>query len=123
MKNQTLIIKGSLPSLNEYISALNRNRYAGNHMKQVNTDLVYFECRSQKLEAVLEPVIIHYTWYMENKRKDVDNVSFAKKFINDGLVLAGILVDDSQKYVKGFTDTFFIDKNAPRIEISLEIVK
>jgi len=33
--------------------------------------------------------------------------------------MAGILPDDSRKYVKGFSDNFFIDKEFPRVEIEI----
>ena len=44
---------------------------------------------------------------------------FGKKFINDGLVKAGVLKDDSRKYIDGFTEQFLIDKDSPRVEVSI----
>lgn len=46
----------------------------------------------------------------EQKKRDADNIAFAKKFILDALVNMRVLPDDSRKYVKGFYDTIIDDK-------------
>ena len=55
-------------------------------------------------------VTIHFHWIEENKRRDYDNIAFAKKFILDALVKSGKLEDDNRKCVTGFTDTFAYGK-------------
>lgn len=117
---QTIIIPGTMPGLNEYITQLNGNRWSGNRMKQDQTSRVVMECRiCRALPVAHYPVTIEYDWYVPDRRKDLDNISWAKKLINDGLVVAGILTDDSQKYVAGFTDRFHIDKHNPRILVTI----
>jgi Holliday junction resolvase RusA-like endonuclease len=113
-------ITGEVCDLNTYIKALNNNRFGGNKIKQDETNRVYQECKVQKVSPVKNyPITLIYNWYSKNERKDIDNVAFAKKFINDGLVLAGVLQDDSRKYVSGFEDNFFIDKENPRVEVEI----
>lgn len=112
-----LLIPGELPTLNEYVGAIARNRYVGGSMKRVHTDIVYYHCREQKLSVCTKPVHITFKWFMKNKKKDIDNVAFAKKFILDGLVKAGVLYNDTQEWVTGFTDEFAIDKENPRVEV------
>ena len=113
-----ITIKGELTDLNQYIKALNNHRFVGSKIKKEETERVYWECKEQKIKPVTKfPVKIHYRWYSPNARKDIDNVAFSKKFINDGMVMAGILPDDSRKYVSGFSDDFFIDKENPRVEV------
>lgn len=112
-----ITIQGELVDLNSYIGALNSHRYVGSKTKKEQTELCAMYAMKCKEEIKQFPVHITYKWYTKNKRKDIDNVSFSKKFINDGLVLAGILPDDSRKYVQGFTDEFYIDKENPRVEI------
>lgn len=118
MTRKKLIIEGELPSLNEYINAERTNKYAGATIKRNSTMMVLAYARKSKLEAIMTPVVLLFKWYMKDRRKDIDNVAFAKKFILDGLVKAGILYDDNQKWVKGFQDKFYIDKKKPRIEVS-----
>lgn len=69
---------------------------------------------------IKQPVKIAFRWYEKNSRRDMDNIAFAKKFILDALVKKGVLQDDGWKWVKGFTDEFFIDKKNPRIEVELK---
>jgi Holliday junction resolvase RusA-like endonuclease len=59
-------------------------------------------------------------WIEENRRRDLDNVSGSRKFILDALVKAGVLPDDSPKYVRAFTDTFGYAKEA---KVIIEIEK
>ena len=98
-----------LPSLNEYISAINRSRYEGNAMKQsVQNDIAIFIKRLPRFE---KPVVIHFHWIEGNKRRDYDNIAFAKKFILDALVNCGKLKDDNRKCVIGFSDSFSYGKS------------
>lgn len=108
-----------LPSLNEYITECRRNRYAGNTMKREiqNILAVYL----MDLPEFEKPVMIHFHWIENNRRRDLDNIAFGKKFILDALVECGKLKGDSQKYVVGFTDTFEI-QDWPKIEIDIEEV-
>ena len=50
--------------------------------------------------------MINFTWREKDKGRDLDNIAFAKKFILDAMVRRGIIPDDSQKWVKGFSDSF-----------------
>jgi Holliday junction resolvase RusA-like endonuclease len=71
---------------------------------------------------VTPPVKIDFVWY-NNGRKDPDNIRIASKMIIDGLVKASILPEDNQKIIKGFTDTFFKDKDDPRVEVTIRSIK
>lgn len=53
---------------------------------------------------------MRFYWHERTKKRDADNIAFAKKFILDALVKNGVLADDSRKYVKGFYDTIVDDK-------------
>lgn len=93
-----------LPSLNEYINACRKNKYAGAEMKKrVENGIAYF---IQKLPMFKNPIKIHFHWIEGNKRRDLDNVAFGKKFILDALVKCGKMKDDNRKCVTGFIDTF-----------------
>lgn len=55
-------------------------------------------------------VIVRFEWHEKTKKRDADNIAFAKKFILDALVKMRVLEDDSRKYVKGFYDVIVDDK-------------
>lgn len=93
-----------LPSLNEYINECRKNKYAGGKMKkEVENDISVF---IQRLPQFEKPIKINFTWVEGNKRRDLDNICFGKKFILDALVKCGRLKDDNRKCVTAFTDSF-----------------
>lgn len=97
-------IRGKLPTCNEYILACRTNRYAGSKMKQETEQLILWQLG--KLEQITAPVIIHFTWHEKTRRRDKDNVAFAKKFILDAMQKSGKLPNDNNRYIAGFSDAF-----------------
>ena len=63
-----------------------------------------------KLPRFEKPIHITFTWIEANKKRDLDNVAFAKKFILDAMVKYKKLKDDNRKFVTGFTDKFMYSK-------------
>lgn len=92
-----------LPSLNDYIAKINRNKYAGNKFKQSIEEDILWILKSVK-EKVTGPINIKFTWYEQTKRRDKDNVMSAKKFILDSLQKSGILPNDNNKYINSITE-------------------
>ena len=100
----TCIIPMKLPSLNEYVNVCRTNPYmASKFKKDIERDISVFLSRLPKFE---HPVHIHFHWVEGNKRRDLDNVAYAKKHILDAMVKCGLLKDDNRNCVTGFTDTF-----------------
>ena len=61
-----------------------------------------------------------FLWIERNRRRDKDNVAAGgRKLILDGLVEAGILPDDSWKYVVGWEDHFAVDKVKPGVRVTI----
>ncbi len=115
-----LVIDGTLPGLNEYIAAERGHRNAGARLKREWTERVAWEAKAQGVASVTGPVRVVCRWYLANRRRDLDNTrAFATKVLLDGLVVAGVLPDDSQAWVIGFQDDFALDKARPRLEVEL----
>lgn len=110
-----MVIPGTMPGLNDFMREANRSRYDGARMKRRETErarlcamgLPYFPGRVRVL----------FTWVERDRRRDPDNVAFAKKFVFDGLVAAGVIQNDSPRYVAGFEDRFAVDPRDPRVEV------
>lgn len=68
---------------------------------------------------IKEPVFVNFSWHEPNKKRDLDNIAAAKKFIFDALQYYGVLKNDGWAYVSGFTDHFFVDSENPRVEVIL----
>lgn len=113
-----IVIPGRLPGLNEYVKAERGNRYAAAKMKRETEELIRWAARRQ-LRGIRfsRPVRMRYHWYEPNTRRDKDNIAFARKFIQDALVGAGVLAGDGWEQIDGFTDRFFVDTNSPRVEV------
>lgn len=116
-----LTIKGTLPGLNDYINEERKNKYAGAQMKNRYQGVitVYIKKCLGSWKPNL-PVKMYYTWYEKDRRRDKDNIAFARKFIQDALVKAGTLPNDGWNEIEGFYDTFLVDKKNPRVEVEIE---
>ncbi len=90
----------SFPTLNEYIYLERANKYIAANIKKKCTQIIAEESiQYKKLFKKLKfPAKFIFTWYVKNKKKDFDNISFIKKYILDGLVIARCLKNDGQKY-------------------------
>lgn len=111
--------------MNDYVNECRSNPYGANSLKKRNQKQVYLAIleadRREKLHRIYKyPVRLKITWYEPNKRRDVDNITFAVKFILDELVKERILQDDSQKYVCEIWNSVKVDKLNPRIEVEIE---
>ena len=104
-----------LPSCNEYIRVCRTNPYMASKFKRDIEDAIGIYIADL---PTFNRVKIHFHWIEENKRRDLDNCAFAKKFILDALVKFGRLKNDNRRCVTAFTDTFSYAKQA---KVILEI--
>lgn len=123
MSNNYFIYNGRLASLNDYISACRKHPQAGANFKREWQTTVEWAIKQYKnkglLRAITKPCIVKFTWTEKTSKRDLDNISsFGRKIILDGLVDMMILPNDTQKWVRGFTDTFYKgDEDLIRVEI------
>jgi len=102
-----LVVKGKYPSLNEYIGKCRTHPQAGNTMKHKYQNMVLADILEQTRRLRIDSkIILHYTFYEQNKKRDKDNVSgFFHKIFQDALVQARIIPNDDWKYIEGFSDS------------------
>ena len=117
---QKLIIKGKLPSRNQAEFAARSHWSTGSRFKKRYTEFVYWVCKQQRLFPVSGRVKITITFYEQNLRRDSDNVISANKYILDGLVMAGIIQNDTKKCVELYINPVELDRENPRIEVEIE---
>lgn len=118
--NQTFIIQGRLPGLNDYTNANRNNRYGGAKLKKAAQQTVCWAIKDARLQPIAKPFYLHCTWVEPNMRRDKDNIAFAKKFILDALQEMAVIENDGWKEVIGFADYFRVDKKEPRIIVEIE---
>lgn len=100
----SVVIKGKLPSLNEYINAERTNKHLAAKIKRETDQLIC--CQIKSMQQIKSKSRIRFIWYEETKRRDPDNVTFAKKFILDALQKCGKLKNDNPAWIAGFSDDF-----------------
>lgn len=112
-----------LPSLNDYINRL-KSPYGKQRGAQLKRDIDGIcECYMlpvirQAKEICKRPVLILFRWEEKTHRRDLDNVSSAKKFILDGMQKCGILENDNYTHIRGIYDTFvYGEKTFVEVEI------
>ena len=120
----TVVVQGRFASLNQYISALKVRRGKYNKGWQMKKDDM--EYLSEFIKSTFNnskpnvPIRLDYRFYEENKKRDLDNIaSYFHKIFQDCLQECGVIDNDNWGYVVGFTDSFYIDRDKPRIEIDI----
>lgn len=105
-----------LPSLNDYTKVCRTNgKYANKYKAQIEQEIGLYLTKMPKWD---KPIKIHFIWVEGNKKRDLDNIAFAKKFILDSMVKYKKLKDDNRKCVTAFRDDF---EYAKETKVILEI--
>ena len=67
---------------------------------------------------------VSYAFYVkDNRKRDAENMRHCCKAIVDGLVEGGVMAGDHWQVLESGPATVEIDKNNPRVEITIEEVK
>ena len=114
---QSFEIPGRFVSLHEFYRMHTMKQY---ETKKEHDTRVDFCAKAAGVKPMRRRIRYHVTWVEENRKRDLDNVAFGKKFIQDGLVKAGILHNDTHHEIAGFSDSFEYDPKNPRIIVILE---
>lgn len=97
-------IHAKLPSLNQVTAKDRANKFAGaayrKDAEKLISRYIQIALNTGELQPISEPCTIRIDWHEKSKRRDVDNIQSAQKFILDALVQCGVLQNDSRKYVK-----------------------
>ena len=113
-------INGRLIGLNEYTKVNRTKSYLANKLKKEQEEIVTWSAKACKLEKIRTyPIGLKIHWYEPNAKRDIDNITFAVKFILDGLVKSGYIENDSQRYVKSIEHIVDIDRDNPRVEVEV----
>lgn len=120
----SFFIPGQMPSLNEYLSACNKNPRIGGSMKRkfknIAVEAITYS-RSMKGYKAKSPLIVHFVYFEPNRRRDKDNVdSMCRKCVFDALQECGVIENDGWKQIDNYTHDFYVVDVNPHIEVFLE---
>jgi crossover junction endodeoxyribonuclease RusA len=113
-----LIIKGIPPNLNKW---RNMHHFTEAKQKKEWEEVVLLETLAQKIKPSkpIKKAITTYTYYFATKHRH-DPSNYSPKWLEDGLVKAGVLEDDSFDHVELKIAFGGVDKHNPRVEITIE---
>lgn len=114
MKN-TLRIEYDFVYLNEYIDRERTNRMIASSIKKKITNAVMEQALYANCNRPKRQVDMVFSWHVKGKY-DSDNIAFAKKFVLDGMVKAGILENDNPKWVRHLKDYIYHDVKKPNLD-------
>ena len=132
--NMSVELPFRLPGMNEMIEARgnmyaswgSKRRSAYTGMKDKYTNAVADELRSQGCvpDEPHKTIALSIRWYEKNRRRDPDNISASKKFLLDGMVLAGVIENDGFKNITSIKERFCVSEDkTSRVEVSWEVIK
>ena len=120
------VIMGRLPGLNDYTKACRSHWSKGSKMKrQVEEDIGWHILAARgahKLRPVHGPVSLAIEWHESDRRRDVDNIVSAKKFILDAMQKMGIIPNDNRNHVCAISDEV-VDDDKDFVVVRLYEVK
>lgn len=116
-----LTIPGEFPGMNEIIEAAKSHFGYYSTLKAGYTDRVHW--LAKQAPHMTKPTIITITWITKNLKRDPDNVMAGQKFILDGLKNAGVIQNDTRKWISGINHRFGLDRKNPRVEVEIEEVE
>lgn len=104
------------PSNNQYIGRTNNWEYQ--KIKKEWAGFVSIFCRPKPKEPVKKATVNLIYHFRDKRRRDPDN--YSGKMILDGLVKAGILIDDNFDVITLAVSSGKVSKTNPRTEIIIE---
>ena len=121
-----IIPTNGLMTLNQYTNENRKNRFGGAAKKKQATQICAIHTKKAMREGFklhTFPVDFEFNWYAKDRRSDKDNIAFMRKFVFDGFIQAGLLDNDGWGEIGNWTDTFHVDKENPRVEITEKRLK
>lgn len=107
-----ITLKTPFVTLNEYIEAERTSRFIAANMKRKIENNICLIAKAAKFKLPENKTFdVEIIWFTPNNKTDHDNISFAKKFIFDGLQKAKSLQNDSPKYIRNFCEKFLVNKS------------
>jgi len=114
----TFAMQGRLESLNQTLK-IPKYRFIQSFRRQQMKRQIARWILYSNVPKFKGPVKVHFTWVEKDKRRDRDNIRAGSKVILDALVKMERIKNDSQKWLVELTDSYLVDKDNPRVEVTI----
>ena len=116
----TITIRLPLPQLNDVLREAKAHWAAYSGPKKKLTRAIALQAMFERMERITDPYNVLCTWHPQDRRVDPSNLSYALKYLEDGLVLAEVLPGDGYKWVRSICHIFSEpDKAFPRVVVTV----
>ena len=123
MKTYRCEIPLRLPSLNDYILACRKNKFAGGKFKEkIDSQIIPYV---KDLPTFQGKISIHFHWVEANKKRDPDNIASGCKYILDAMQKSGVLYNDNWQWIDtdtGFSHSFEVG-DYPKIILTIKEIE
>lgn len=117
----TFQISGKFSGMNELINHNRTNKYIGAKAKKRETESVAWQIKVLRLKPITCSCKIHFEWHTTTNQ-DPDNLDGGgRKMLLDGFVKSGLLVNDTQRYIKGLSSVVVKD-NSDYVNVTIEVL-
>ena len=120
---QTLTIPGRLAGLNEIIKSARTHWSHGAKQKIEQEETVMWAIKQSRLKPIARAFRMELLFVEPNDKRDPDNIVSAKKFILDALQKMGIIINDNQKYVRGWSERWEIATSQTPTGIYVKLIE
>jgi hypothetical protein len=119
MRIQQVTIYTKIPTANQYL-AWERSRGKTGKLKRISENSIIEWLLVDGIKPVTNyPATLLYIWFCSDKRTDKSNIRFGEKFVEDALQKAGIIRNDGWSELADPLHIFSIDKDNPRLELTI----
>lgn len=104
-----LFIQGKYDNLNKLIGATNRNKWAGNSMKQRNQKKMAEQIATQLTYEIEPHADFTFHFHMSDRRQDKDNIATVMKYFFDAMQDVNVIKNDGWNEVGDLAQKFYDD--------------
>jgi hypothetical protein len=105
------------PTLNEMIRMDRGGWQASVKEKREWTELIASSCK--EAYQFQGKIWLEYVWRVKNLARDNNNIAAATKYIDDGLVEAGVMADDSLKYIQSPVCHWYVQSSEDMVTVRI----
>lgn len=120
---QEFVVGQRLDGMNDIIGKARTHWTVGARQKKEQQAIVMDYAFVAKLTPIAGPFRLDIVWVEKDDARDPDNITAAKKFILDGLQEMGMIKNDNQKYLTGWSESWRIATKDKPVGVYIKLIE